>query len=281
MHSLILTHVGAGAIPSTNAMIRLATPGSLATLQRVRLGFLLIAACGSAEAPPPEAAAFRPPAAKAVPVAASAPVPSLVAARELFEHPEWIGTSKWVDLYDPMYDENSSSVAPHGGYDVEVADGGRLELIAGTDAPALKKLYDRHVPIRVWGEVQKAQWGLRLVASQYKALDWPKPEKLSAAVELVRDRTKWSDRYVQVEDDYLVGFEASLLGQGVWLSWRPGIVVHCEPKRDDKVIMDHKTYRVRVTGFAHTRHRYGHLGMRNAEIVATEVTFIDPKRGCN
>jgi hypothetical protein len=95
----------------------------------------------------------------------------------------------------------------------------------------------------------------------------------------VRDRLRWSERYVEVEDDYGVGFEASRLGWGVWLSWRPGVVVHCEPPAQEGHA--YTRYRVRVVGFAHTRGRYGHRGGSPAEIVANEVTFVDPKRGCS
>jgi hypothetical protein len=51
----------------------------------------------------------------------------------------------------------------------------------------------------------------------------------------------------------------------------------CEPKRPTQTrIEDGETYQVRVTGFAYTSGRYGHLGMARALIVATELVYLDP-----
>src|ERR1051326_1026405 len=80
---------------STNPAIRLAVPGSPATITRWRLAILLTAAGGTNDPPPPEPAAFRAPAPKPSAPAPPAPAANLVTARELFEHPEWIGTSRW------------------------------------------------------------------------------------------------------------------------------------------------------------------------------------------
>jgi hypothetical protein len=115
-------------------------------------------------------------------------------------------------------------------------------------------------PVRVLGRIEQAPHGLRLVAVTFKEIDWPKPERLASANDLLVDRPRWHDRYVEVEDQYLVGFEASVLGGSAWLTYHPGVKEHCAPSRPEAMISGAKWLACgsRVRAYAPPLRSHGH-----------------------
>jgi len=207
--------------------------------------------------------------------------PAVPRAKDLPGHADWIGQEITVDLVEPLLDSEHSSGAQPGEYDVQVTDVGAERLVL---APGkLKKLPGRlHPPIRVRGTLETTAHGLRIRVAELTPQSFPTPEHLASAAELMKDPARWSGRYVQVEDTWVVGFEISRLGGyggRVWLDGYDGMKVVCEPKRPEKTTLDEpKIYNVRVTGFAYTSGHYGHMGMADAQIVATELVYLDPSR---
>lgn len=196
----------------------------------------------------------------------------------LVSHPDWVGKRVTVDLFEPLYDDEHSSVAPRGGYDVEVDGVGatRLGLIPASRGAMPDEV---HPPVRVTGVLRTAKFGFVLAAERIEPLSFPTPERLAHADELYEHGSaRRAERYVEVEDEYATAFEVSRLGRRVWLDAYPDAKIRCEPPDEKVHRLDVERHRVRVVGYAHAGDTYGHLGGYPAEIVATEIVYLDPAR---
>jgi hypothetical protein len=212
-----------------------------------------------------------------------------VTAFDVLQHPdEWLGRDLVVDIYDPLLDEMHSSAAPVGGYEVEVASVGThiLNLVAdGSALPALPP--DLAAPLRVHATLERHEareasshrvWRV-LVVHEIEPLSFPEPEHVAEPRTILRHRRAWDRHYVQIEGVWRTGFEISMLDE-IWIDVAPGVEVHCEPPPSgDRSYFPQSEARVRLTGFVHTRSRYGHMGIARAELVANEVAFLDTP-GC-
>ena len=227
---------------------------------RVGVRALALAACGAAPVP------------SSPPSNASASVAPNPPASALFEHREWIGKDVTIDVVEPLQDLDVSSAAPAGGYNLELPNGTgeSVQLVPGklSPLPALR------APVTVRGVLTARDRDMQLAVSEVRPLALPPPERFKSAADLVAQGDRLDGKRVEVEDHYYVGFEASVLGQEVWLDQYPDLVEHCIPEQHDDTREDAES-RVRVVGFAYTkRHSYGHLGMRKALIVAKEITYL-------
>ena len=233
---------------------------------------------------PPALAPAPPPSPPPSPVTLQPPVTPH--AKDLFDHADWIGQELTIDLFEPMLDSDHSSGAQPGEYDVEVTDvdARRLVLAPGT----LKQLPGLlHPPTRVRGTLEATAHGLRIRVAELTPQSFPVPVRFASVAELLKDPARGSGRYVQVEDTWAVGFEFSYLGglgATMWLDGYDGMKVVCEPKRSGRSrsgrrgLADLKTYHVRVTGLAYTAGGYGHMGLAQALMVASELVYLDPSR---
>jgi len=260
----------------------------------------LLAACGTSKAAPvPSRAGTEPelhvPPMPSAPDAAAPAAPATVIAKadpkakrakELFDHADWIGAPIQVEIYEPLYDADHSSAADAGGYDIQVADVGPKRLgVTPAQSPAEKAAgalaalaADLRPPIRVRGVLGRSRIGLRIIAHEIEQLSFPEPTRVTSA-QLLGEPTKWSGRYVEIEDTWLSGFEASFLGKsGVWLDFYPSITIRCAPPKAPSRDRSATSRPVRVVGYAYTEGHYGHLGSGSAEVVATQLVHLDPKR---
>lgn len=265
-------------------------------------GWLL--ACGACASPPPvpPGGATRPlddlsipPLSSAAPPSAR-PLPPATGGSEgvrhpndLHDHKDLIGKKIVVDVFESLWDSAHSSGADEGEYDVHVVDVGAWRFKITPDeseeersAGALATLPpDLRPPIRVHGIAAPTKFGVRLVAHAVEQLSFPSPTRIPNADVLTSDPKRWDRQYVEVEDDWTVGFEGSYLGKGgTWLDMYPSVAKKCEPSAPkngyDRSV---RVRRVHVIGFAYTATgAYGHLGGGRAKLAATSVTFVDPKR---
>ncbi|MFT3697146.1 MAG: hypothetical protein QM831_28650 [Kofleriaceae bacterium] len=207
------------------------------------------------------------------------PPTKTIHAKELFDHPEWIGKTVRVDLDEPMRDSDWSSLAAPGELDIDVADVGpkRLEL-ARADGKYIS-MQDSPPPAYVTATLRESAHGLRLEATSIEPHAWPKPIEIVRAKDILDQPKRFSGAYVTFEGTWLTGFEASVIDQGVWMDEYPMAKTVCEPPRQqNQTDLDEHSYHVRVTGVAHTAGKYGHMSMAKGEIVATEIVFLDPER---
>ncbi len=236
---------------------------------------LAVALVGCQQSTPIPAAPVR----KADAAVPDAPAPKAIQAKELFDHPEWIGTVVHVDLDAPLRDADHSSAAVRGELDVEVSDVGpnRLTLARADHAPLT--MAGTIAPIHVVAALRKAVHGLRLEATSIEHFARPAPVAIARPSDILKDPAKLAGVLVTFEADWLVGFEASFVDDGVWMDLYPDAKEICAPPPPTSGhLMDAHTYRVRVVGVAHTAGHYGHMSMEDGEILATEVTYLDPKR---
>jgi hypothetical protein len=201
---------------------------------------------------------------------------------------EWLGRELVVDIYEPLLDDEHSSSAPVGGYDVDVPGVGThiLNLVAdGSDLAALPARL--RAPVRVRSTLARDEamegsshrvWRV-LVVHEVAPLSFPEPERVAKPRTIVRRRRAWDRHYVQLEGVWRSGFEISMLDK-IWIDLAPGVEVHCEPPPSGGGgYFNHNEDRVRLTGFVHTRSHYGHLGAARAMLVANEVAFLETP-GC-
>jgi len=246
-------------------------------LVRTLVAALLLLACDSGEgiAPTPQ-----PPS-----------PPKALTPKQIIDHRE-VGKLVTVDIIEPILDHTMSSLPVEGEYDVDVVDVGPsrfllspAKTIAARKAGALDALpKGLHAPIRVRGVIDIGRhddWTV-IVVHEITPIAPPKVERLASARQLITEPAKWKGKLVEVEDDYLFGFEASYLsasrpGEAIWVDYDPAAKIACEPKDDDRDLSS-KTAHVRVRGYAYTGGNYGHLGASKAMIVATAITFLDPSR---
>lgn len=193
---------------------------------------------------------------------------------ELFDHPEWIGQEVVIDVYEPLRTSAQTSAAGPGELSVGLESGGRLKLVPGE----LDPLGPLRPPLRVSGVLGRARHGLQIAVSEVSELDMPEPEKVASAAGLTAEPARWQGRYVVVEGTWVVGFEASYLDRETWVSLYPDATIRCKPLK----LPEYKPTRVRLTGFVYTEGgHFGHLGLAKAEIVATELVYLDPRApGC-
>jgi hypothetical protein len=208
---------------------------------------------------------------------------------DFVDHPDLIGKDIVVDVFEALWDADHSSGADEGEYSVDVVDVGpwrfkispaesQMEREAG-GLPSLPA--DLRPPIRVHGVVVPAKWGVRLVAHALEQLEFPTPTRVPDASVITSNPKTWHRRYVEVVDEWAGGFELSVIGKGgTWLDLYPSATLTCAPPPTPGGHgLGVTTHQVRVTGFVYTATgHYGHLGGANAKLVATTVTFIDPKR---
>ncbi len=208
-----------------------------------------------------------------------AAAPTAIQAKDLFDHPEWIGTVVHVDLDAPMRDAEYSSIAEHGELDVELEDVGanRLALARADHTPIT--MAGTIAPVHVVATLREGRHGLRLEATSIEHFARPAPIAIAHPSDILKDRAKFSGVMVTFEADWLVGFEVSVVDQGIWMDLYPDAKQICEPPPPRSPhLMDSHTYRVRVVGMAHTAGHYGHMSMGDGMIMATEVVYLDPKR---
>jgi hypothetical protein len=204
--------------------------------------------------------------------------PAIPWPEDLIGHDELIGKTVTVDVFEPLLDAEHSSIAHGDGYTISVTDVGpkRFGLVSG----AVKLPKKLRPPVRVEGTLENAPNGLQIAVSKLTALPWPTPERIKRAADIFADRKHFSRRYVELEDDYLVGFEASYLGPlapnqpPVWLEELGEVDVHCEPTWPTEPFSEATRHRVRVAGFAFTKGSYGHLSASEGLIVATRITYL-------
>jgi hypothetical protein len=200
-------------------------------------------------------------------------------AKDLFDHPEWIGTVVDVDLDAPMLDDESSSLAVHGELDVEVEDVGanRLALARADHTPIT--MAGTIAPVHVVARLRETSQGLRLEATSIEHYARPAPIEIAKPSDILKDPAKFSGAMVTFEADWLVGFEASIIDRGIWMELFPDVKQICEPPpAPQEAFPRSHTYHVRVIGKAYTAGHYGHMSMAKGQITATEVTYLDPKR---
>jgi hypothetical protein len=218
----------------------------------------------------------------AAPPPAAMPMPPPPAARaaDLFGHDRPLGREITVDLVEPLLDAKQTSGAAPGEYEVIVYDIApeRLVLGPGTLTPLPSPLRS---PVRVRGTLEVANHGLRIRVAELTQQRFPAPVRLPSAAALMKDRARWSGRYVQIEDTWTVGFEISMLGSvpgGLWLDAHHGANLVCQPPPKPRSgFAEPDTHKVRVTGIAYIAGRDGHLD-QGPEIVATDLVYLDPSR---
>lgn len=196
-----------------------------------------------------------------------------VAAADLFDHPEWIGTRVKVDIYEPLLDDQHASAVPPGGYVVSFIDiAHSLELVSGR-----AKLGSLVAPIRVGGALTRTTFGRRITVDAITPLLPPAPTRIADPDELTADPARWHHIHVDVEGTWRAGFEVSRLGEHVWLEAYPDVTIVCPPQ-DAIGPRDSRQARVRVVGRAYTRGGYGHRNRYGAVIIASRIVYLDPRR---
>jgi len=210
--------------------------------------------------------------------ASADPKPPIPWPEDLIGHPDLVGNNVTVDVFEPLLDAEHSSGAHGDGYDIEVIDVGaeRFNLVSGS----LKLPKKLRPPVRVEGRLEEAPHGIQIAVSKLTPLSWPKPEHIAHAADIMADKKHFSRRYVDFEDDYMVGFEGSYLGPlargkpAIWLNMFDGVEIHCEPVWPKDAMSGPTYHRVKVEGMAHTNGRYGHMSGSDGLIVATKITYL-------
>jgi hypothetical protein len=125
-----------------------------------------------------------------------------------------------------------------------------------------------------------ASHGIQIAVSKLTPLAWPTPEHIAHAADIIADKKHFSRRYVDFEDDYMVGFEGSYLGPlergkpAIWMTAFDGVEIHCEPVWPKDAMSGPTRHRVKVEGLAYTKGRYGHMSGSDGLIVATKITYL-------
>jgi hypothetical protein len=188
---------------------------------------------------------------------------------ELFGNADLVGKTVTVDVLEPILDENHSSVAPAGGYDVEVTDVGakRFGIVSGS----MKLPADLHAPVRLEGTLERAPHGLQIAVSKLTQLSWPKPEKIGQASDLLANRPHFHRRYVEFEDSFSGNFELEFFGSAaVEPIWETDVKVRCKPPAPQHDNSMHEfDYRVRVTGVALTQ-----LHDDRPAVIVTSIAYL-------
>lgn len=220
-------------------------------------------------------------------------------AKSVFEHPEWLGREVVLDIYEPLRSSEWTTAAEDGELAVEVADVGTSQLTLSparsneeARAGALGALsMSLRPPVRVRGQLFRDDvrekrsgriWRV-LVAREIQYLEFPQPTRIPATSVILNDRKAWHGQYVEVESNWTSQFESSYIGHSVWLDLYPDAAIYCEPtwpeNNDPFGLPEPRSARVRAVGFVHASSAgYGHLNGARAEIVATTVTYLEPRR---
>ena len=244
-------------------------------MRRAIVAAIVSAACAAAERAPAHVPFAPPPSIATTTAAPTTPV----RLRDVILHPEWVGQAVTVDVFERMFIATRTPLV----VSAFVADVGPTHFlfVEGPDEQAnvlfmLGLMQTR--PLRVHGTVATSEGGgFQIAVDHSDTAPFPPSHKLASVHELIREPAKWADMLVEVDATLQVGFEHSVLDHEVWLDSllsRPE--VHCAPAESSKHD-EPTTYRLHIIGFAHTRGRYGHMNGWAAEIVPTEVTFLDPK----
>lgn len=247
----------------------------------ISLSLAVLAACETAASdpvPPPKA----PPSAPAPPAAPAAPTVSVGhTPKELIDHKaDFLDQILDVDIYESMLDDQHSSIAPPGGYTVDVKDVGAHRFTVLRGLP-------KHLagPMRVHGKLGEGRLGLELSVISFSSLKPPPPIAIAHAQDLVAEPRRYAGKVIEVTDTYMSGFEASYLGDPtrgpgrVWLDGDANIEIHCAPP-PSKTPYDYTPHQVHVIGTAYTSgQQYGHLGGSQALVVARLIEYLpcDPK----
>lgn len=251
------------------------------TIQGMRLAFvwsLGLVACGARSSGKPAGgtiAGLVIPLMSSAPPSPSAPRPVVLhVPNDIHDHPELVGQEIDLDVYEPIRDMTMSSGAGPGEYDVDVEDVGpwrfKIAPAEGTTLPS-----DLKAPLRVRGSATKTAHGVSFLARGVESLPFPAPTRVTDLRAIREHPREWAGRYVEVEGTWTVGFEHSSIGEGIWVSGYPDMEIRCAPSAN----IDEGEHQVRMTGFLYTKSgHYGHLGMARAKLVATTVTYLDPKR---
>ena len=153
-------------------------------------GWLALALVGCQQSSPTPPAPTPTP--KAPVILDAPPAANAIQAKELFDHPEWIGTVVHVDLDAPMLDDEHSSIAAHGELDVEVEDVGakRLALARADHTPIT--MARTIAPVHVVATLREAPHGLRLEATSIEHFARPAPIKIARPSDIMKDPAKFS-----------------------------------------------------------------------------------------
>jgi hypothetical protein len=238
---------------------------------RVFVAAIVLVACAADRTP--SRVTFSPPI-----VTTTAPT-TPVRLRDVILHPEWVGHAVTVDVFERLFVDTRTPLV----VSAFVADVGPTHFlfVEGPDEQAnvsfmLGLMQTR--PLRLHGIVATSEGGgFQIAVDHSEVTSFPPSHKLASVHELVREPAKWADLLVEVDATLQVGFEHSVLDREVWLdSMLSHPEVHCAPAEGSKQD-EITTYRLHIIGFAHTRGHYGQGSGWAAEIVPTDVTFLDPK----
>jgi len=202
-----------------------------------------------------------------------------VSLRDVILHPEWVGHAVTVDVFERLFvDTRTPFVVSAFVADVEAT---HFLFVEGPDDSAnlafMRMLMQTH-PLRVHGIVATSEGGgFQIAVDHTEVAPFPPAHKLASVHELVREPAKWADVLVEVDATLQHKSEMEVLDREVWLEPILSLPeVHCAPAEGSKSDAI-TTFRLHIIGFAHTRGHYGHGNAWAAEIVPTDVTFLDPK----
>lgn len=255
------------------------------------LGFVAAVAIASCErqpaaAPPPIPPGPQPVASDAALVLDAAGPPTLTARQVVEQRP--LGKRITMELIENLYGSGQSSLPSAGEVHVEVIDVGAERFLlrpgitaAERAAGAVSELPSEiATPSLVTGVVAAGtshpDWTY-LVVHAIKPIPLPEPKQLASVAALLADRARYARAYVEVVDDYVVGFEVSSLGGHVWLEGHRNVEVRCPPSKPAGERRYEKA-RIRARGYAYTEGHYGHLGGSSALIVADRITYLDASK---
>ena len=241
-------------------------------IMRAVVAAIVLAGCAGDRTP--ARATFAPP----TPIVTTSTAPAMpVRLRDVILHPEWIGHAVTVDVFERLFvDTRTPFVVSAFVADVEAT---HFLFVEGPDDDAnvgFMVMLTHSRPVRVHGIVATSEGGgFQIAVDHSEVAPFPPAHKLASVHDLIREPAKWAD--VLVEVDATLEHNTEVLDREVWLEPILSLPeVHCAPaegSKDDAMT----TFRLHIIGFAHTRGHYGHGSAWAAEIVPTDVTFVDPK----
>jgi hypothetical protein len=112
-----------------------------------------------------------------------------------------------------------------------------------------------------------------LVVRSMRPLDLGAPVPAPPIAEVLAHRADWDGKYVVYEGIFRSSFELASIDGKLWLGGTATTERVGEPNPPVKEV---STTKVRVTGIIYARegHRYGHMGVGQAEIVAYKIAYL-------
>jgi hypothetical protein len=168
-----------------------------------------------------------------------------------------------VDIIEPLYQSGEGEYSIYPG-------GRRPEVELAVPDPRMWR--DLEGPFHLRGRIVYAsERTVRVEALVVTPLELPVPVRIDP-----RAIALWDGHYVEFEDEYSAGFEASVLHRAhAWLDGVGfgGLRLHCEPRRDQALMWYDD--RVLVRGFVHAHGSFGHLSGFDTQLAATHITYLD------